>query len=135
MLHKFFATLTAGLLLTTGAVESALADAQQDAIAKLQAAGAAIRRVAMDDDSIEVDFHLNGNKLTDDQLTPIKDLQKVVEVHLKDTQITDAALANLSGLATLKRLHLEQTKITDAALANLAPLAALEYLNLYNTGI
>src|SRR5437879_2627470 len=69
----------------------------QEAIAKIQALGGAVRTVAMNDDSLEVDFHLGGTKLTDEGLVNLKPLSKVVEVHLKDTQITDAGLANLAG--------------------------------------
>ena len=107
----------------------------QAAIAQIQALGGAVRQVAMNDDSLEVDFHLGGQKLTDEGLEPIKVLPKVVEVHLKDTQITDAGLAHLAGIKSLLRLHLEQTKVTDAGLAQLAGLDNLEYLNLHTTAI
>lgn len=107
----------------------------KEAIAKIQALGGTVRQVAMNDDSLEVDFHLGGQKLTDEGLAPVAVLPKVVEVHLKDTQITDAGLARLAGLKSLVRLHLELTKVTDAGLAQLAGLENLEYLNLYGTAI
>jgi hypothetical protein len=107
----------------------------QATIAKINELGGAVRRVAQNDDSLEVDFHLGGKELTDDGLALVKELPKVVEVHLKDTKITDAGLAHLAGMKSLVRIHLEQTKITDAGLSHLAGLENLEYLNLYGTAI
>ena len=78
--------------------------------------------LAMNDDSLVVDFHLGGTALTDEGLAHVKALPKVVQLDLKDTQITDAGLANLAGIATLNRLHLEKTKVTDAGLAHLKDL-------------
>jgi hypothetical protein len=107
----------------------------QAATAKITELGGSVRKVAQNDDSLEVDFHLGGKALTDEGLAQVKILPKVVEVHLKDTQITDAGLAHLAGLKSLIRLHLEQTKITDAGLPHLAGLENLEYLNLYGDNI
>jgi hypothetical protein len=106
-----------------------------DAIAAIQKIGGTVMVLAMNDDSLVVDFHLGGTALTDDGLVHVKALPKVYELNLKDTQITDAGLANLATLATLKRLHLEKTKVTDAGLAHLKDLANLEYLNLYGTAV
>ncbi len=109
--------------------------AVQEAIAKIQKIGGTVQALAMNDDSLVVDFHLGGTALTDEGLASVKELPKVVQLDLKDTQITDAGLAHLAGLATLNRLHLEKTKVTDAGLAHLAGLANLEYLNLYGTAV
>lgn len=104
-------------------------------VAKITALGGAVRQVAMNDDSVEVDFHLGGQKLNDEGLAAVKAVNKVIELHLKDTQITDAGLANIAGMNTLVRLHLEQTKVSDAGLEQLKGLSNLAYLNLYNTGV
>ncbi len=109
--------------------------AAQEAIGKIQKLGGTVQVLAMNDDSLVVDFHLGGTQLNDEGLALIKELPKVVQLDLKDTQITDAGLANLEPLATLNRLHLEKTKITDAGLAHLKGLANLEYLNLYGTAV
>lgn len=106
-----------------------------EAIGKIQKIGGTVQALAMNDDSLVVDFHLGGTTLNDEGLASIKALPKVVQLDLKDTQITDAGLANLAGIATLNRLHLEKTKITDAGLAHLKDLANLEYLNLYGTAV
>ncbi len=106
-----------------------------EAIGKIQKIGGTVQALAMNDDSLVVDFHLGGTALNDEGLATVKVLPKVVQLDLKDTQITDAGLANLAGIATLNRLHLEKTKITDAGLAHLKDLANLEYLNLYGTAV
>jgi len=106
-----------------------------DAIAKIQKIGGTVMQLAMNDDSLVVDFHLGGTALTDDGLAHVKLLPKVVQLDLKDTQITDAGLAHLAALGTLNRLHLEKTKVTDAGLAHLKDLGNLEYLNVYGTAV
>ena len=106
-----------------------------EAIAQIQKIGGTVMALAMNDDSLVVDFHLGGTALTDDGLVHVKALPKVVQLDLKDTQITDAGLANLAGMATLNRLHLEKTKVTDAGLAHLKDLPNLEYLNVYGTAV
>ncbi len=106
-----------------------------EAIAKIQKIGGTVQALAMNDDSLVVDFHLGGTALNDEGLANVKVLPKLVQLDLKDTQITDAGLANLAGIATLNRLHLEKTKITDAGLVHLKDLANLEYLNLYGTAV
>jgi hypothetical protein len=107
----------------------------QAAMKKITELGGAVRKVAQNDDSVEVDFHLGGKELTDEGLVNVKVIPKVVELHLKDTKITDEGLAHIEGLKTLLRLHLEQTKVTDAGLPKLAGLENLEYLNLYGTTV
>jgi hypothetical protein len=117
------------------AAPTPLTPAAQEAIGKIQKIGGTVQALAMNDDSLVVDFHLGGTALNDEGLANIKALPKVVQLDLKDTQITDAGLANLAGITTLNRLHLEKTKITDAGLAHLKDLANLEYLNLYGTAV
>lgn len=107
----------------------------QEAVGKIQKIGGTVQALAMNDDSLVVDFHLGGTALNDEGLAAVKVLPKVVQLDLKDTQITDAGLAHLAGLATLNKLHLEKTKVTDAGLAHLKDLQNLEYLNLYGTAV
>jgi hypothetical protein len=117
------------------AAASAPSPEAQEAIAKIQKLGGTVMALAMNDDSLVVDFHLGGTALNDEGLANVKVLPKVVQLDLKDTQITDAGLANLAAIATLNKLHLEKTKITDAGLAHLKDLGNLEYLNLYGTAV
>jgi hypothetical protein len=117
------------------AATSAPAPEVQEAIAKIQKIGGTVMALAMNDDSLVVDFHLGGTALTDEGLAHVKVLPKVVQLDLKDTQITDAGLANLAAIATLNKLHLEKTKVTDAGLVHLKDLGNLEYLNLYGTTV
>ena len=107
----------------------------QAAIDAIKKIGGSVMPLAMNDDSLVVDFHLGGTALTDEGLVHLKALPKLVQLDLKDTQITDAGLANLAGIATLNRLHLEKTKVTDAGLVHLKDLGNLEYLNLYGTAV
>ncbi len=117
------------------AAASTPSPAAQEAIGKIQKFGGTVQALAMNDDSLVVDFHLGGTQLNDEGLVLVKELPKVVQLDLKDTQITDAGLVNLEPLATLNRLHLEKTKVTDAGLEHLKNLANLEYLNLYGTEV
>jgi Leucine Rich Repeat (LRR) protein len=117
------------------AVTSAPSPEVAEAIAKIQKIGGTVMALAMNDDSLVVDFHLGGTALNDEGLAIVKTLPKVVQLDLKDTQITDAGLANLAAIGTLNRLHLEKTKVTDAGLAHLKDLGNLEYLNLYGTAV
>jgi len=116
-------------------VAAAPSPAVQEAIARIQKIGGTVQALAMNDDSLVVDFHLGGTALNDEGLADVKILPKLVQLDLKDTQITDAGLTHLAGIATLNRLHLEKTKVTDAGLAHLKDLANLEYLNLYGTAV
>lgn len=114
---------------------AAATPANPEAVAAIEKIGGTVMPLAMNDDSLVIDFHLGGTALTDEGLAHVKVLPKVYELNLKDTQITDAGLANLAELGTLARLHLEKTKVTDAGLAHLKGLGNLEYLNLYGTAV
>jgi hypothetical protein len=114
---------------------AALSAEAQEAVAKILKIGGTVQPLAMNDDSLVVDFHLGGTSLNDEGLAAVKALPKVVQLDLKDTQVTDAGLASLAGIATLNKLHLEKTKVSDAGLVHLKDLANLEYLNLYGTAV
>ncbi|MFP6887908.1 MAG: hypothetical protein VB997_10110 [Opitutales bacterium] len=108
---------------------------EKGALAAIEKLGGAVRGVALDTDALEIDFHLQGDGLTDEGLDHLAGLQKVVNLHLGETQVTDAGMAQLKGLSSLRRLHLEKTAVGDAGLAHLKGLANLEYLNLYATKV
>jgi Leucine-rich repeat (LRR) protein len=101
----------------------------------IEKSGGSVRKIAQNDDRLEVDFHLQPSTLTDEQLAPLSKLKNIFELHLGNTNITDRGMAYLEGLTTLVRLHLERTKITDTGLKYLKNLKNLAYLNLYGTGV
>ena len=111
------------------------AEEERAAIAKIEELGGAVRTIAMNSDSKEVDFHLQGKDLDDEGLAYVNDLRDVVLLHLKDTQITDEGLAHIANLVTLTKLHLERTQVTDAGLQHLSGLGNLKSLNLYGTSV
>ncbi|MBI1787821.1 MAG: hypothetical protein HYR60_09765 [Acidobacteria bacterium] len=110
-------------------------DAEPKAIQKIEKAGGSVRKIAQNDDRQEVDFHLQGASVKDEDLAALPAVSNLVHLHLGKTSVTDAGLAQLKGLAKLAELHLEQTKVTDKGLAYLKGLAQLEYLNLYGTAV
>ena len=105
------------------------------AIAKLEAAGASVRPIAMNVNWQEANLGLLGTNVTDATLAAVKDIPTLVHLNLRGTKITDAGLAHLQGLTNLLELHLEKTAITDAGLAHLKKLVNLTYLNLYATKV
>ncbi|MBX3176745.1 MAG: c-type cytochrome [Candidatus Hydrogenedentes bacterium] len=85
---------------------------------------------------VRVDYHLVGDKITDEQLATLPPLAaQLTWLNLAGTKITDSGLAPVAGLSKLTRLHLERTGITDAGLTHIAGLKHLEYLNLYGTQV
>ncbi len=121
-------------------------------VEKIGELGGQLMRVAANDPSLEVSFHLGRNQdglrqvdttgstdaespPLDGELALLGDLEQLVSLHLGGTDVTDAGLAHLAGLASLQRLHLEKTRVTDAGLAHLAGLENLSYLNLYQTEV
>lgn len=115
--------------------EGALAPPDPAVVAKIEKSGGSVRKIAQNDEHLEVDFHLQGASVKDADVAPIAQLKNVVRLHLGKTGITDAGLAAVKGLTGLQELHLEQTAITDKGLANLKGLTELNYLNLYGTGV
>lgn len=137
------AALVALLALSLVARPAAAADAkevkldaaQQEAVNKLRAKGAAVMQIAADTDALAVNLGIVGKQATDEDLALVKGLPKVTQLDLHNTAVTDAGLASVADLTTVTHLHLNGTGVTDAGLTHLKKLAALEYLNLYNTGV
>ncbi len=109
--------------------------AEQKVVEMIEKAGGSVRKIAQNDERLEVDFHLQAGSLTDDQLAPLKELKNIIHLHLGNTGVTDRGLAHVGNLVTLTKLHLEKTKISDAGLKHLGNLKDLSYLNLYGTEI
>ena len=114
--------------------------------------GGSIRRIAQNENDVEIDFHLGRNRdglrqfgTGDDQpdtppsfdgeLKILKKLNNIVSLHLGGTDVTDDGLTHVASLNSLQRLHLEKTSITNLGLAHLKELKNLSYLNLYGTKI
>lgn len=113
-----------------------LADEAHDkALKTIEESGGSVRKIAANDERVEVDFHLMREDAKDEHLSPVAKLQGVYRVHVGGTSITDAGLTHLKGLDSIERLHLDRTKITDAGLDVVGGLKTLKYLNLYGTAI
>lgn len=114
--------------------------------------GGSIRRIAQNENDLEVDFHLSRNRdglrqfeTSDDQpdtppsfdaeLKILEKLNNIVSLHLGGTDITDDGLTHVSNLNSLRKLHLEKTSITNLGLTHLKELKNLSYLNLYGTKV
>jgi len=104
----------------------------QEKISQIRKLGGTVRVV---ENGWEVEFHLSGRSLTDDQLVHVAQLQDVTSLNLKRTQITSAGLVHLKGMTSLQLLHLELTAVGDQGIEHLAGLGNLKYLNLYGTEV
>ena len=129
----FFAVIFSSLMVV--GLPYAVLGNEQTAIENIKKNGGTVRSVAANDNSKEIDFHLSGKDLTDEQLADVAQVEEVIWLNLKDTKITDAGLKHLANLKNLKKLHLERTAVTDEGLANLSELSNLNYLNLYGTKV
>ncbi|MAR12364.1 MAG: hypothetical protein CL681_20635, partial [Blastopirellula sp.] len=108
------------------------ADEAQSAIQAIKRLGGKVRRQGQ---AWEVDFHLRGRGLTDDDLVHVAKIPSIGYLNLSRTKITGDGLRHLRKLTTLRRLHLEQTEVDDRGIAELVGLRKLEYLNVYGTQV
>jgi hypothetical protein len=108
-----------------------LAD-DQATIAAIRKVGGTVRAL---EEGWEVEFHLSGRNLRDDQLVHVARLKGVTSLNLKRTKISSAGLVHLKEMTSLQLLHLELTAVTDQGMQHLAGLKDLKYLNLYGTEI
>ena len=113
-------------------VGAAQADDTTAAVAQIEKLGGTATLI---DGQWEVDFHLRGRELTDDQLAPVAALKNVAWLNLKQTKVTSAGLHHLNSFTNLRSLHLEETEVGDDGVSQLAGLPRLEYLNLYGTNV
>ncbi len=131
--NTFFAVIFSSLVLT--GLPQIVVGNDDTAIENIKKNGGTVRSVAANDSSKEIDFHLSGKDLTDEQLADVVQVNDVIWLNLKDTKITDAGLKTLANLKSLKKLHLERTAVTDEGLSEISGLSNLEYLNLYGTKV
>lgn len=115
------------------------ADARADrdaALARLNERGALAKRLALNDDAVEVSFALLGSAITDGDLDLLTGLESsLVWLDLAGTAITDEGVASLASFSALRRVELQRTSITDAALTTLADLPDLRVINLHQTAV
>jgi len=78
---------------------------------------------------------LQGTKITDADLLPLRDMKGVDVLELSFTGVTDKGVANLVGMDELDSLDLAGTKITDAAIKDLLQLPHLHTINLAQTAV
>jgi hypothetical protein len=129
------AVIDGAVALSSSAAELKLDAAQQEAVGKLRAKGAAVAQVAAEDAALSLNLALGAKSVGDTELALVGKLPNVVALDLRGTGVTDAGLAGIAGLTSLTRLNLERTGITDAGLAHLKGLTNLAYLNLYGTAV
>lgn len=80
--------------------------------------------------------NLNGLKVRDEQIEPLKSLSKLEELHLEGSYLTDKGLAHLQELKKLQILDLHKSiYITDKGLDSLKALPSLQKLELSYTRI
>ncbi len=112
------------------------APAPEEALAKLRDAGALVLPLDQKTPLLRVDFNLQGDAITDEELALLAPVaNQLTWLNLAKTKVSDSGLAALESLPKLTRLHLENTAIGDPALAHLAGLQHLRYLNLYGTKV
>ncbi len=109
--------------------------AGKKALEKIRQWGGLALEIAQNDDRLEVSYAQSGEKISDEQLTVLKDLQGLIHLDLRGLPLSDAQTIYLKPLVSLQRLHLERTRISDKGLENLKRLTNLEYLNLYGTSV
>ncbi len=80
--------------------------------------------------------HLNGLKVRDADIEPLKSLSQLEELRLEDSYLTDAGLAHVSGLKALQEIDLHKSLyVTDKGLESLKTLPKLSKLELSYTRI
>ena len=122
------------LLVTAGLCQTTRAETPEVAAA-IQAIKRLGGKVRWQGQAWEVDFHLRGRELTDEDLVHVSKLKQVEYLNLGRTQIRGPGLRHLKTLSKLRRLHLEQTAVDDAGIAQLAGMHSLEYLNVFGTQV
>jgi Leucine-rich repeat (LRR) protein len=73
--------------------------------------------------------------ITDQGLSPLKDLKSLVHLRINGTQLTDEGLKSLAGLSELQTLQVAGTKLTDQAVESILRFSKLEQLDLNGTQV
>lgn len=125
-----------------GTTDAAKAEADREAVAiagavdALRGRGVLVMRIAQDSEEWEINGSLVSPKFTDEDLSLMNGLQRVlVWANFTRTDLTDAGLVGLDGYDRLRSLRLSQTSIGDGGVDALLKLEGLEVLNLYASSI
>jgi len=102
---------------------------------EIEKLGGSVSKTHRNSNDLEIDFHLRGKDLSDQDLEKLKGIKNLVSLNLGGTKVTAKGLAHLKEFASLRRLHLEKTLVSDDGMVWLKNLKSLEYLNLYSTKI
>src|SRR5690349_20601039 len=89
-----------------------------EALAVVQKAGGKVKVDTKRADR-PVEVKLNGAKVVDASLIPLKDIANLQSLSLRLSQVSDAGLQQVGTLTSLRSLSLAETEITDAALEHL----------------
>jgi hypothetical protein len=149
--------LTSALLVIVSGCGSDLPPAEADAVSKLEAAGAKVKKSEDDGKVTFVDFttvqdvpsaiihvkalpdvetlNFNGPNTGDDELAHLAGLSGLKVLALANTSITDKGLAHVAGLSKLERLTLNNCNVTDEGLIHLQNLKNLKQLHLNGTKV
>lgn len=78
-------------------------------------------------------LNLSKTKITDEGLSLVTEMPRLVHLNLSQTELGDNALKNVSGLSELRTLNLWGTNVTDAGLKQLTGLKNLEAVYLWQS--
>lgn len=105
------------------------------ALAVVVQLGARVTEISQDDHTLEIDFHLEGRQISDDDLVHLSKIPNIVRLNLANTKVTGSGLRHISHMQSLTHLYLQNSDITDDGLKHLESLGGLSYINLYKAPV
>ena len=78
---------------------------------------------------------LGRTRITNQALTAVSNMPRLVKLDLRQTNISDEAITHLAGLDNLRSLNLFSTKVTDASIDTIAKLKQLETVYLWQSKV
>ena len=113
-----------------------VAAASEEAIEKLQAAGARVLPLFQGSNLLQVSYNFRDEPAGDAELALIAPVaEQIHTLELADSKATKDGYAPIAKCKNLRRLQLQKSAISDEGLDHLAGLGSLTYLNLYATGV
>ena len=117
-------------------LDDAAKQAEAVALSKLKKRGAFARRVAQDEDAVDVNLAVIGKGVKAGDLELLKGLEPtLVWLNVARSEIPSGSFGGLGGYVELRRLHLDHTAFADADAPLLEKFEHLEYLNLVGSAI
>lgn len=89
----------------------------------------------LDEDYELVALDLLASDVTDDDLQPLMQCERLRILNLSETSVGDPGIAHLASLSNLEELWLRDTEVTDAGLAVIGRLTKLRALSLADTTV